>query len=199
MTSSSPGPSALPCGELTAAPLPSKFPIYPSGDHQPFPRRNGSQTDIIASAPRKTSGRQFNTSRAQKAVNDSSTVDFAYLPSLADIDPPAPRADLRIPVLPDAYNHHETPQDTSSPMRPQVYTVSGEGAEVSVSPMTEVVDNLSVDIDPFSLTETVGKSRFEAELEQKQKTSGEPGIVRELWSGMWEDIFNPKQSSHQKQ
>lgn len=155
-------------------------------------RINGSSTS------EKTSGRQFNTSRAQKAVNDSSTVDFAYLPSLADIDPPAPRADLRIPVLPDAYNHHETVQSTSSPMRPQVYTVSGEGADVSVSPMTEVVDNHSVDIDPFSLTEAVGKSRFEAGLEQ-QKKSGEPGVVRELWTGMWEDIFSPKQSSHQKQ
>ncbi|KAI9042545.1 uncharacterized protein KD926_005400 [Aspergillus affinis] len=156
-------------------------------------RINGSPTS------EKTSGRQFNTSRAQKAVNDSSTVDFAYLPSLADIDPPAPRADLRIPVLPDAYNHHETVQTTgSSPMRPQVYTVSGEGADVSVSPMTEVVDNHSVDIDPFSLTEAVGKSRFEADLQQ-QKKSSEPGVVRELWTGMWEDIFSPKQSSHHKQ
>lgn len=84
-------------------------------------------------------------------------------------------------------------------MRPQVYTVSGEGADVSVSPMTEVVDNHSVDIDPFSLTEAVGKSRFEAELQQQRKAAKEPGVVRELWTGMWEDIFRPSQSSHQKQ
>ncbi|KAA8649137.1 hypothetical protein EYZ11_011218 [Aspergillus tanneri] len=154
-------------------------------------RINGSSTS-------QNTGRQFNTSRAQKAVNDSSTVDFAYLPSMADIDAPAPRADPRIPIPPDAYTHHDSAHFSSLPMKPQVYTVSGEGADVSASPMTEVVDNHAVDIDPFSLTETVGKSRFGEEIQRHRNGSNERGVVRELWTEMLDDLIGSKQPSQRK-
>ncbi|KAL4889028.1 hypothetical protein BDV59DRAFT_187365 [Aspergillus ambiguus] len=142
--------------------------------------------------------REFNTSRAQKAVNDSSTVDFVYMPSMADIDAPARSADPRIPILPDSYTHHQTPAASNPPMKPQVYTVSGDGADVSASPMTEVVDNHAVDIDPFSLTEAVGKSRYGEQLQKQQNGSQEPGVLRELWSGFLEDLLGPKQQSQRK-
>lgn len=47
--------------------------------------------------------RHFNTSRSLKAVNDSSTIDFAYLP---DVDPDNIEAVdfLRVPIVPDNYN-----------------------------------------------------------------------------------------------
>lgn len=41
--------------------------------------------------------RHFNTSRTLKAVNDSSTIDFAYMP---DFDPDNAEAALRVPLLP---------------------------------------------------------------------------------------------------
>ncbi|PWY93715.1 hypothetical protein BO94DRAFT_532647 [Aspergillus sclerotioniger CBS 115572] len=150
-------------------------------------RINGS------SSAGKSHDRQFNTSRSSKAVNDSSTVDFAYMPSMAEIDGAAARADPQIPILSEIYTHYDATQTQSAPMRPQVYTVSGGAADVSASPMTEVVDNHSVDIDPFSLTETVGKSRFGQELNRQQNGSSEPGVVRELWSGFLEDLLGPKQ------
>jgi hypothetical protein len=80
-------------------------------------------------------------------------------------------------------------------MKPQVYTVAGDGADVSASPMSEVVDNDSVDIDPFSLTEAVGKSRYAAEQKQQNGSETGPGVVKELWSGLLDDILGPKQSS----
>lgn len=46
--------------------------------------------------------RQFNTSRSLKAVNDSSTIDFAYLP---DFDPDAGVSagpTVRVPLLPES-------------------------------------------------------------------------------------------------
>jgi hypothetical protein len=47
--------------------------------------------------------RQFNTSRSLKAVNDSSTIDFAFLP---DFDPDtglnANRPAIRVPLLPES-------------------------------------------------------------------------------------------------
>ena len=136
-----------------------------------------------------------------------------------DIEPPALDPLPRVPVLPEVpssavKNTAQTPlaeeeaQEASHALKPQVYTVAGGvGAEVSASPMSEVVDNLAVDIDPFSLTEAVGKSRFGEELQrEKSRLNGgggggrasarggrNQGIVGELWSGMLEDLLGPKQ------
>jgi hypothetical protein len=43
--------------------------------------------------------RHFNTSRSMKAVNDSSTIDFAFIP---DFDPDMKRApvEVRVPIVP---------------------------------------------------------------------------------------------------
>ncbi|GAQ07865.1 hypothetical protein ALT_5186 [Aspergillus lentulus] len=145
--------------------------------------------------------RHFNTSRAAKAVGDSSTVDFAYFPSMEEIDAPPSRPDPRFPILSDIYKYYDPSKQSITsdpPMKPQVYTVSGE--DVAASPMSEVVDNHSMDIDPFSLTETVGRSRFGEELQRQQNGSQakEPGIVRELWSGFLEDLLGPKQQTQRK-
>ncbi|KAE8353921.1 hypothetical protein BDV28DRAFT_132209 [Aspergillus coremiiformis] len=156
-------------------------------------RINGS------AAAKSVSTRQFNTSRALKTVNDSSTVDFAYMPSMYEVDAPARTADTRIPILSDVYNDYDSAQSSNPPMKPQVHTISGDGSDVAVSPMAEVVDNNSVDIDPFSLTEAVGKSRFGEELWKQEHSSKEPGVVRELWDGFLEDILGPQQQSYQKQ
>ncbi|KAE8146705.1 hypothetical protein BDV25DRAFT_162014 [Aspergillus avenaceus] len=154
-------------------------------------RINGS------AAAESNSTRQFNTSRALKAVNDSSTVDFAYMPSMDEVDAPARAADPQIPVLPDSYTHFNPTQAADPPMKAQVHTVSG-GADVSYSPMAEVVDNNAVDLDPFSITEAVRKSRSGEELQKQQNGSSEPGVVKELWTGFLDDLLGPKQS-YQKQ
>lgn len=164
-----------------------------------LPRYKGHKADITSHYSKSVSTRQFNTSRASKAVNDSSTVDFAYLPSMDEIDAPTRPADTRIPILSDVYTNYNSSQPSNPPMKPQVHTVSGGGADIAVSPMAEVVDNTSVDIDPFSLTEAVGKSRFGEEVWKSQNGSKEPGVVKELWTGFLEDILGPKQQSYQKQ
>jgi hypothetical protein len=46
--------------------------------------------------------RHFNTSRALKAVNDTSTIDFAYLPEI-DPDMDAPQPQIRVPLLPSNF------------------------------------------------------------------------------------------------
>lgn len=52
--------------------------------------------------------RHFNTSRSLKAVNDSSTIDFAYIP---DFDPDAGSApvDIRVPKLPQTVSSAPAP------------------------------------------------------------------------------------------
>lgn len=89
-------------------------------------------------------------------------------------------------------------------MKPQIHTVSELASDVSASPMSEVVDNHSVPIDPFSLTETVGRSRHGAIQRQRDVAQNaaaeEKGIVRELWSGFVEDLLGqgPKGTAARK-
>ncbi|KAL4938991.1 hypothetical protein BDV06DRAFT_199729 [Aspergillus oleicola] len=143
---------------------------------------------INSSSKKETPSREFNTSRSLKAVNDASTVDFAYMPSIAA---ESTSTDAPIPILSEVYTHYDpTNPSSTSPMKPQVYTVSGDGANVFASPMSEVVDNDSVEIDPFSLTEAVGRSRFAAELKSEQGKAS--GVVSELWSGFLDDLLGPK-------
>lgn len=78
-------------------------------------------------------------------------------------------------------------------MKPQVYTVSGAGSEVSASPMSEVVDNHAVEIDPFSLTETVGRSQHGEEVNRHGGKQRQPGIFKELWGGILDDLLGPQQ------
>lgn len=56
-----------------------------------------------------TTVRHFNTSRALKSVNDTSTIDFAYLP---DFDPDNTAASssllMRVPILPDTFSPART-------------------------------------------------------------------------------------------
>lgn len=50
--------------------------------------------------------RHFNTSRTLKAVNDTSTIDFAYLPAVEDgLD----HSMIRVPILPDNYSASHGP------------------------------------------------------------------------------------------
>jgi hypothetical protein len=81
-------------------------------------------------------------------------------------------------------------------MKPQIYTVSGSGADVAASAMSEVVDNHAVDLDPFSLTEAVGRSRVGEEMKRQEK--GQPGAFRELWAGFLDDVMGPKESLQRK-
>ncbi|KAJ5556486.1 hypothetical protein N7494_000401 [Penicillium frequentans] len=142
--------------------------------------------------------RQFNTSRANKAIGDASTVDFVYMPTMADLEAaPLRFSSPRVPVLPDLSSHQASQSPSSTPMKPQIYTVAGAGADVAASAMSEVVDNHAVDLDPFSLTEAVGRSRTGEAMQRQANGSGagQPGVVKELWSGFLDDVLGPKQSS----
>lgn len=119
---------------------------------------------------------------------------------MADLDAGPVRPTPRIPVLPDLYSHVPRTSLSDPPMKPQIYTVAGAGPDVSASAMSEVIDNHAVDIDPFSLTEAVGRSRVGEELQRRSngRGSAEPGVLRELWSGFLEDVLGPKQSPSRK-
>ena len=115
---------------------------------------------------------------------------------MADMDAaPIRRSAPQVPVLPDLSSHQESQSPSAPPMKPQIYTVAGSGADVAASAMSEVVDNAAVDLDPFSLTEAVGRSRVGEELQRRSNGhSSEPGVVKELWAGFLDDVLGPKGS-----
>ncbi|KAJ5787239.1 hypothetical protein N7457_002229 [Penicillium paradoxum] len=141
-----------------------------------------------------SSSRQFNTSRATKALNDTSTVDFVYMPRMADLDAAPLQWGVQVPVLPELPSIRGDHTPSAPPMKPLIYTVAGTGPDVAASAMSEVVDNHAIDFDPFSLTEAVGRSRVGEEIQRRSNGHSEPGIVRELWTGFLDDVMGPKEN-----
>jgi hypothetical protein len=146
-----------------------------------------TDTDLPHS-PRTT--RTFNTSRALKTPNDTSTSDFAYMPQYTLALDAAPEIE-RIPLLP---NNYEPPrrsiahQEAMEPViRPMIETASADSDGV-VSAMSEVTDNHAMEIDMFDLTRTVGKAAQGVGKAVEEKG----GAMRELWGGFVDDLLGKK-------
>ena len=111
---------------------------------------------------------------------------------MADIEA-SPQAGPRVPVFPEfnargfSQPRADVVEAAPAPMKPEISTVSSYAA----SPMSEVVDNGSVEIDPFNLTEAVGRSRQGEEL--KKEEASLKGPIQEFWSGFLDDLLGPKQ------
>jgi len=113
---------------------------------------------------------------------------------------PPPRQEwIKVPFLPDNYEplrtkaHEETPETV---IRPEIVTVAHDSTHVHApSAMSEVVDNNSIQIDPFELTEQVSdaaaRSASKGAIGYKKPMSE----LKYLWSGMLEDIFGPAKKS----
>ncbi|KAJ5320342.1 hypothetical protein N7508_000625 [Penicillium antarcticum] len=158
------------------------------------------QSRAFAIAMRRINGnafsdtpRQFNTSRSSKARNDTSTVDLVYMPTMADLDAAPLHRGIQVPVLPETHSITFSSTPSAPPMKPQIYTVAGTGADVAASAMSEVVDNHAVDLDPFSFTEAVGRSRVGEEMNRRQNGGAKTGVMRELWAGFLDDVMGPKE------
>lgn len=113
---------------------------------------------------------------------------------MTDLDAPSQHRGIQVPVLPELPSIRGNASPSAPPMKPQIYTVSGDGADVAASAMSEVVDNHAVDLDPFSLTEAVGRSRVGEEIQRSQNGTAEPGAFKELWSGFLDDVMGPKET-----
>jgi len=164
-----------------------------------------------------TPSREFNTSRVLKAVHDTSTIDFAYLPKLFDgsLDP-APAA-IRVPILPDinseaaeavlerypeldaAAGGYQGTEGGLNQMKPQIVSVHetlAEGEHVEGgdkhSAFSDVADGhtneMSVD-QIAELTRTVGNNakRLMDMVKDKDEAS-----IRKIWSGFLDDVLGPK-------
>ena len=168
----------------------------------------------MARPAQETPSRHFNTSRSLKAVHDSSTIDFAFLPDIDSSLEPV-RTEIRVPILPhieseDAnamLDHHDIDAEAggldesgdSAVMKPQILTVTetlADGAHVDLdlnghaSAMSDVQDNHGTEMSVDALTElagTVGKSARKL----VDKMPEQPAIKR-VWSGFLDDLLGEK-------
>jgi len=151
-----------------------------------FPRETRASTpkDTAATAESGAPVRQFNTSRSLKAVNDTSTIDFCYIP---DFDPDAKTAPvMRVPILPETMRKTEAAQIVAEAeeILPKIYTVAADGTHIHApSAMADVHDNGNVDFQGMA-----------ASVAQKIKKPIEEGVgmTRTLWNGLVDDILGPK-------
>jgi hypothetical protein len=176
-------------------------------------RPNNADTSVLRPA-QETPSRHFNTSRSLKAVNDSSTIDFAYLPDIdASLEPD--RAEIRVPILAhiesddaqavlDKHNLNAEAgalgdSEHSAVMKPQIVTVTetlADGAHVDLdlnghaSAMSEVQDNHGIEMTVDALTElagTVGKSARKLVDKVPEQTA-----AKRVWSGFLDDLLGEK-------
>ncbi|MCJ1410884.1 hypothetical protein MMC19_004971 [Ptychographa xylographoides] len=172
------GAYATPTKLLTTEPSVTQSPLEPKVTEIPHPSRH------------------FNTSRSLKAVNDSSTIDFAYMPQFALEIPQAPEI-MRIPLLPDNYvpprRSVAQQEAVESVIRPQIETASADSSGV-VSAMSEVTDNHSMEgqMDMYDLTKQVGKAAMGVVEENVEQVKKHGGVVKELWTGLLDDLLGKK-------
>ena len=137
--------------------------------------------------------RHFNTSRTLKAVNDSSTIDFAFLPD--DFNPETEAAPiLRVPLLPSTVlsststlnSYAVEAEDTV--MRPEIITVSADSTHISApSAMSEVSDNTAIDFQGMAEKVSAVAARFKA-----GSIDETAGMAKQVWSGFLDDLLGPK-------
>jgi hypothetical protein len=132
----------------------------------------------------------FRTSAPAQAAHDTSTIDFFFFPEIPPEAPKNPFAKLRVPLLPDNYNPDRSPDsahaaeslDEAVP-RPEILIVASHPEDVAAAAMTEVVGNDGMELPLDELTKSFKHDEGEAK---------EPGVLKELWSGLVDDLFGPK-------
>ncbi|CAD0023532.1 unnamed protein product [Aureobasidium pullulans] len=179
------GPATFPSPLLTAERPVSNLPRDIAGLRAECKRRkldfSGSMHDRPSTEQKDEvkAVRHFNTSRTLKAVNDSSTIDFAYFP---DFDPDnAESFTLRVPLLPTNF----------SPARVGAHAPEADDAistmanDKIISNFSEVSDNNAMPIDFHAMADRVAAATQKA---VKAPLAEQTSIVKQLWKGLVEDF-----------
>ncbi|KAF3007784.1 hypothetical protein E8E13_010317 [Curvularia kusanoi] len=138
--------------------------------------------------------RHFNTSRSLKAVNDSSTIDFMYIPDF-DPDMKAAPTKINVPIILSTPTSSATraavAEEADQPvMQPTIYTAAADSTHIHApSAMADMTESNHIDFQGMAskVTKNLQKPVEEAE-----------GMARQIWNDFLEDVFGPKHSSATK-
>ena len=133
----------------------------------------------------------FRTSAPKQAPHDSSTIDFFTFPEIPEEPPVNPFAKLRVPLLPDNYNPDRSADSAhaaeafDTPLAaPEIHIIASHPERVQPAALSEVVGNDGLEMDLSSLTKGFTSTPL--------TTLKEPGMMKELWTGLVDDIFGSK-------
>lgn len=178
--------------------------------HKSPPAASLHQLTRIRPAQAAPQEREFNTSLANKANNDSSTIDFAYLPKLFSDEYAVRAASIRIPILPSIFSDDAEGRlekypgldaaaggyqgsDGGEPklMQPQIETVEEKSA-AEMSHMSDIGDGQTHEISVDTLAQLSSILGNDAKKFVEMVKDKDEGTVRKLWSGFLDDLLGEK-------
>lgn len=137
--------------------------------------------------------RHFNTSRELKAPNDSSTIDFAFIPDF-DPDLGSSPVNIRVPILPTTTSPNPNYTFASAiaaaeaaeeeVMLPMIHTVSAHVHAPAA--MSEVHDNNTVDFQGMA---------FEVASKITKPVEEGASMARQIWGDLVDDVLGPKHTN----
>ncbi|KAF7186684.1 hypothetical protein HII31_11916 [Pseudocercospora fuligena] len=134
--------------------------------------------------------RHFNTSRSLKANNDSSTIDFAYLPDVVSPDNIDVYSQVRVPIIPTLDSRTSdhavfSPEVETVVMKPQINTMS---ADAVYMPFSEATDGHAMNIDFHAMADRVSANLRKMAVPVEQQAS----IMKQIWNDMVDDMMGQK-------
>ena len=135
--------------------------------------------------PEHASVRHFNTSRSLKKPGDSSTIDFAYLPSTAEIDP-VQEEYFRVPILPtntSPSNILEIEREDVVVMKPEISSMS---ADAVFLPMSELSDGHAMNIDFHAMADRVAANLKRMKVPVEEQAS----MMKQIWGDIVDDMLS---------
>lgn len=148
-----------------------------------------SKRPLIGAPVTGHSFRHFNTSRELKAPNDSSTIDFAFIP---DFDPDLGKGPvgIRVPILPTTSTPNPeytfaaavaAAEAEDEVMLPMIHTVSAHVHAPAA--MSEVHDNNTVDFQGMA---------FQVASKLARPVEETASMARTIWADLVDDVLGPK-------
>ncbi|KAI9727161.1 MAG: hypothetical protein M1828_007362 [Chrysothrix sp. TS-e1954] len=170
------------------------------------PRATSKPTTPTTHPPRSHQSRPFTTTSSLQTQLDASPIDCAFLPSLRTIESSETTHSIRVPLVPENFNprregvHAPLPSDYERVHRAEIATAAANSTHVSVpAGMSEVTDGHVIvgdagvsAMEEGSQGEVQGREGAERASERGAGGGGGEGFVKQLWSGLVDDVFGEK-------
>ncbi|OTA96398.1 hypothetical protein M434DRAFT_392837 [Hypoxylon sp. CO27-5] len=129
----------------------------------------------------------FTSSAPRAAEANTATMDKIVFPGSAALEGASddPFAHLRVPLLPDNFATHHSPEVADGPIaQPQISIVAANPELVSPSALTEV--------------EGMGMDGVELKFvhEEAKQSEQEQGMLTDLWKGLVDDVLGGRNKNH---
>jgi len=136
----------------------------------------------------------FTTTAPRPSRSDSSSIDFMFLPAMSESSSES-FVNIRVPLLPDNYapdrsvnSMHAHEAVAEAIPSPEIHVIAAHPERVSVSTLTEVVGNEGLELHVEELTKA-----FRNQVDMLgEKLEAEKGTLKQLWSGLVDDVLGPK-------